>query len=169
MGSFTYLLENRRGVLVDVGEEKYLKGPNSQTVFFVNSSTDGTSYQGLTSLVLTRPDDKVMKIDLDYRVKIYSWYDSVSDVLSISIQIIQLDSKTTNFGYHDYQTLKISFNQSMIIYTDSTNVDDDFYIYGSVASGFDPSERAFTFNKPGPVVNYDVNIEVVISQFLFYL
>ncbi len=169
LGMFSYLLENRRGVLVEVGEEKYLKGPNSQTVFFVNGSTDGTSYQGLTSMILSRPDDKVMRIDLDYRVKIYAWFDSVSNVLSISIQIIQIDSKEANFGYHSYQTLKITYNQTNVIYTDSTNVDDNFYIYGSITPNFNPLERAFTFIKPGPVVNYDVNIEITVSQFLFYL
>jgi len=169
VGMFSYLLENRKGVLVEIGEQQYLKGPNSQTVFFVNGSTDGTSYQGLTNLILTRPGDKVMKIELDYRVKIYAWFDSVSDVLSISIQVIQIDSKATDFGYHNYQTLKITYNQTKIVYTDSTNVDDDFFVYGSTTSGFDSVERAFTFIKPGPVVNYDVNIEITISQFLFYL
>ena len=34
LGMFTYLMENRRGVMLDVGEHNYLKGPNSQRVFF---------------------------------------------------------------------------------------------------------------------------------------
>jgi hypothetical protein len=169
LGQFTYLLENRRGVLVEIGDHKYLKGPNAQTVFFVNGSTDGLAYQGLTNLTLLRPDDQVMKIELDYRVKIYSWFDSVSNVLSISIQIIQIDIKGATFGYHTYQTLKILYNQSSIVYSGSTNVDDDFHIYGSIVTGFVPSERAYTFIKPIPVANYDVNIEIVCSQFLFYL
>jgi hypothetical protein len=169
LGKFSFLLENRRGVLVDVGEHAYLKGPNSQTVFFVNGSTDGLTYQGLTNLKLMRPDDKVMKMELDYRVKVYSWFDSVSNILSISIQIIQIDIKGTSFGYHNYQTLKILYNQSSIVYLASTNVDDDFFVFGSIAQGFNPSERAFTFIKPVAVANYDVNIEIVSSQFLFYL
>lgn len=169
LGKFSFLLENRRGVLVDVGEHAYLKGPNSQTVFFVNGSTDGLTYQGLTNLTLMRPDDKVMKMELDYRVKVYSWFDSVSNILSISIQIIQIDIKGTSFGYHNYQTLKIFYNQSSIVYSASTNVDDDFFVFGSIAQGFNPSERAFTFIKPLAVANYDVNIEIVSSQFLFYL
>lgn len=169
LGKFTYLLENRRGVILEIGDHKYLKGPSAQSIFFVNSSTDGSSYQGLTNLTLMRPDDEVMKIELDYRVKIYSWFDSISNILSISIQIIQIDIKGTSFGYHDYQTLKILYNQTSIVYSDSTNVDDDFYIYGSLVTGFNPSERAYTFIKPIPVANYDVNIEIVSSQFLFYL
>ena len=169
LGKFSFLLENRRGVLVAVGDHAYLKGPNSQTVFFVNGSTDGLTYQGLTNLTLMRPDDKVMKMELDYRIKVYSWFDSVSNVLSISIQIIQIDIKTTSFGYHSYQTLKIFYNQSSIVYSGSTNVDDDFFVFGSIAQGFNPSERAFTFIKPLAVANYDVNIEIVSSQFLFYL
>lgn len=154
---------------MEIGDHKYLKGPNAQTVFFVNGSTDGLAYQGLTNLTLLRPDDQVMKIELDYRVKIYSWFDSVSNVLSISIQIIQIDIKGATFGYHTYQTLKILYNQSSIVYSGSTNVDDDFHIYGSIVTGFVPSERAYTFIKPIPVANYDVNIEIVCSQFLFYL
>ena len=169
LGKFSFLLENRKGVLVDVGEHAYLKGPNSQTVFFVNGSTDGLTYQGLTNLTLMRPDDKVMKMELDYRVKVYSWFDSVSNILSISIQIIQIDIKGTSFGYHNYQTLKILYNQSSIVYSASTNVDDNFFVFGSIAQGFNPSERAFTFIKPFAVANYDVNIEIVCSQFLFYL
>ena len=132
LGKFSFLLENRRGVLVAVGDHAYLKGPNSQTVFFVNGSTDGLTYQGLTNLTLMRPDDKVMKMELDYRIKVYSWFDSVSNVLSISIQIIQIDIKTTSFGYHSYQTLKIFYNQSSIVYSGSTNVDDDFFVFGSI-------------------------------------
>jgi hypothetical protein len=135
----------------------------------VNGSTDGSTYQGLTNLTLMRLDDKVMKIELDYRVRIYSWFDSISNVLSISIQIIQIDIKGPSFGYHDYQTLKITYNQSRIVYTDSTTVNDDFYIDGSIVQGFNPSERALTFIKPLAVVNYDVNIEIISSQFLFYL
>ncbi|MHA1532217.1 MAG: hypothetical protein ACTSR6_09495 [Candidatus Heimdallarchaeota archaeon] len=169
LGKFSYLLENRKGVLVEVGGHTYLKGPNSQTVFFVNGSTDGLTYQGLTNLTLMRPDDQVMKMELDYRVKVYSWFDSVSNVLSISIQIIQIDIKAISFGYHSYQTLKIIYNQSSIVYSDSTNVDDDFFVFGSIVQGFNPSERVFTFIKPFAVANYDVNIEIVSSQFLFYL
>ncbi|NHJ31761.1 MAG: hypothetical protein FK732_02755 [Asgard group archaeon] len=169
LGKFSYLLENRRGVLVEVGDHMYLKGPSEQTVFFVNGSTDGLTYQGLTNLTLMRPDDKVMKMELDYRVRVYSWFDSVSNILSISIQLIQIDIKGTDFNFYKYQTMKILYNQTNVVYSDSTTVNDDFFVFGSIAQGFDPFERAFTFIKPIPVASYDVNIEIIRSQFLFYL
>jgi hypothetical protein len=169
LGTLTYLMQNRRGALINEGEHRYLKGPSLQTHHFVNGSNDNLVYQGLTNLTLSRPEAKTMRIELEYRVRIYSWFDQNSNTLSITVNIIQLDIKGTEFEFHNTRSMKIVLNSTRIIYSDSTNVDADFYVDGSIApTGFSPSERALWFVKPGAVANYDVNIEIVVSQFLFY-
>ncbi|MHA1220714.1 MAG: hypothetical protein ACTSQB_03165 [Candidatus Heimdallarchaeota archaeon] len=169
LGSFAYTMENRRGVIINEGEHDYLKGPSIQNIFFVNGSYDSLNYQGLTNLTLSRPTEKGMRMELDYRVKIYNWYDQTNDVLSISIHILQLDIKGADFSFYSYQSLKVNYNDTRIVYSDTTNVATDFYLDGSIAPlGFAPYERALHFVKPGAVANYDVNIEIVVSQFLIY-
>jgi len=168
LGLFAFLLENRRGVILKEGESAYLKGPEKQQVFFVNGTADAETYQGLTNLTLQRPADKSMKIALDYRVRIYSWFDQTNNVLSITVNILQLAIKGTSFSFTNYQSLKIAFNTTSTIYSTSTTaVTSDFYLDASINS-FTLTERPLTFVKPGPVPNYDVTIDIVVSQFLLY-
>ena len=61
LGKFCYQLDGRQGVILPTGDSKYLKGPDDQYVFFVNGSDDGINYQGLTNIILMRPEDKTMK------------------------------------------------------------------------------------------------------------
>ncbi|NHJ38461.1 MAG: hypothetical protein FK731_00405 [Asgard group archaeon] len=169
LGTLTYLMQGRRGVLLNEGEHRYLKGPSLQSHFFVNGSNDNLVYQGLTNLTLLRPEDNTMRIELEYRVRIYSWFDQNTNTLSIIVNIIQLDIKGLEFEFFNTRSLKITLNSTREIYFDTTNVDSDFYVDGSIApTGFDPSERALWFVKPGAIANYDVNIQIVLSQFLFY-
>ena len=51
LGMLTYSLQNRRGVILDVGQHEYLKGPAIQNAFFINGSNDAITYQGLTNLI----------------------------------------------------------------------------------------------------------------------
>ena len=169
LGTLTYLMQGRRGVLINEGDHYYLKGPSLQSHFFVNGSNDNLIYQGLSNLTLLRPEDKTMRIELEYRVRIYSWFDQNSNTLSITVNIIQLDIKGTEFEFSNSKSMKIALNSTRVIYADSTNVDADFYVDGSIAvTGFNPSERALLFVKPSAIANFDVNIEIILSQFLFY-
>ncbi|HUT81190.1 MAG TPA: hypothetical protein VMZ29_08305 [Candidatus Bathyarchaeia archaeon] len=170
LGRFSYTLNNRRGVMINEGDHKYLKGPSTQKVFFVNGSADGVVYQGLTNLTLLRPAEKSMKMELEYRVRIYTWFDQTNNVLSITVNIIQIDIKATDFSFFSYNTLKINYNSSRTVYSTTTNVATDFYVDGSIDSqSFIPIERPLLFNKPSSVVNYDVNIEIVVNQFLLWV
>lgn len=170
LGKLSYTLNNRRGVIIDEGGHKYLKGPSVQEVFFVNGSTDGSSYQGLTNLTLLRPGEKSMKMELEYRVRIYSWFDQTNNILSITVNILQISIKGTEFSFFSYNTLKVNYNTTKIVYATTTNVATDFYVDGSITpQGFTSIERPLLFNKPVAVVNYDVNIEVVVNQFLFWI
>ncbi|MGC9780198.1 MAG: hypothetical protein HZR80_13215 [Candidatus Heimdallarchaeota archaeon] len=169
LGAFSYSLENRRGVILDVGQHRYLKGPKVQNTFFINGSDDGLTYQGLTNLTLSRTDEKAMKIELEYRARVYYWFDQTNNVLSVIINLVQIDINGVEFSFHDYNELVLAYNTTRTVYSTSANIDDDFFIDGSIASvGFNPSEPALTFIKPLAVANYDVNIDVVVSQILFY-
>ncbi|NHJ47368.1 MAG: hypothetical protein FK733_06220 [Asgard group archaeon] len=168
LGRLTYLMEGRRGVILNEGEYQYMKGPRVQSYYFINGSNSEVIYQGLTNLTLSRPTERSMQMELEYRVRIYSWFDQDTNTLSITVNIIQLSIKASEFEIHNSKNVKINYNSTQAIYSDSTNVDTDFFVEGSVAAGFNPSEQALWFDKPGAVVNYDVNIEVVVSQYLFY-
>ncbi|MHA1629848.1 MAG: hypothetical protein ACTSXO_05345 [Candidatus Heimdallarchaeota archaeon] len=167
LGVLAFLLENRRGVILKEGESSYLKGPNTQRYFFVNGSTTGETYQGLTNLTLMRPADKSMKISLDYRVRVYTWFDQTANILSITVNILQLAIKGTSFSFGSYHSLKIAYNTTGTIYAASTTVSSDFYVGGSI-NDFAFRERPLTFVKPGSVGSYTVDIAIQVSQFLFY-
>lgn len=170
LGRFSYSMNNRRGVMINEGDHKYLKGPSTQEVFFVNGSTTGTAYQGLTNLTLLRPAEKNMKMELEYRVRVYSWFDQTNNVLSITVNILQIDIKETELFFFNYNTLKVNYNNTRTVYSTTTNVATDFYVDGSINSqGFIPIERPLLFNKPVSVANYDVDIKIVVNQFLLWI
>lgn len=167
MGAFSFWMIGRQGSDIPVSTHKYLKGPDIQNNFFVNNS-DSSSYQGLTNLTLTRPETDIMKIELNYRVSLYYWYDQANDVLTVTINLLVIDIIGTKFMISSYNSLNIDYNESETIFTDSANISTDFYIDGSIAPGFDPFERVLNFAKPAAVGSYDVNIEVIANYFIFY-
>jgi hypothetical protein len=169
IGNFYYNLEGRKGVILQEGDHAYLKGPRIQNNFFVNSS-GGASYQGLTNLTMFRPLSDKMIISLDYRVACYHWYDQTNDVLSITVSIIQLEYTGIGNGLRGYYSLNLVNDLYETVYTASTTVDSDFYLDGSLSTtNFDSSERVISFIKPGTVINYDVNIEVVLTHISIYI
>jgi hypothetical protein len=168
LGRLSYRMEGRRSIIISEGDYQYLKGPSLQTHYFINGSNEDTIYQGLTNLTLMRPEQRTLEMELEYRVRVYSWFDSGSNTLSVTINLIQLESKAEEFYFYKSTVVKINYNSSQLIYSASTTIDTDFYVDGSVDPGLDPTERALWFVKPGAVASYDVNIEVVHSQFLFY-
>ena len=110
-----------------------------------------------------------MRIELEYRTRIYYWFDSTNEILYITVQIMQLAIKGSEFYFYNYQTLKINYNNSRVIYSASGQSTTNFNVYGYITS--EPiviSEQPLLFLKPGAVVDYDINIEVILSQFLFY-
>ncbi len=167
MGAFAFWMIGRQGSAINVNTHKYLKGPDIQNNFFVNNS-DSSSYQGLTNLTIIRPETDIMKIELNYRVSLYYWYDQTNDVLSITISLIIMDIIGTKFMISSYNTLNIHHNESETLFTDSATISTDFYVDGSIAPGFSPFERVLNFAKPAAVGSYDVTIEVVAYYFLFY-
>ncbi len=168
MGSFAYWLIGRQGSAINVDSHKYLKGPATQNNFFVNNS-DSSSYQGLTNLTLVRPETDIMNIELNYRVSLYYWYDQTNDVLSITISLLIIDIIGPKLMLSSFNTLNIGYNESETLFTDSATITTDFYVDGSIASGFSPFERVLDFAKPPAVGSYDVTIEIVASYLLFYI
>jgi hypothetical protein len=168
IGSFSYNLDGRDGVLIQEGDHAYLKGPRIQRDFFVNSTGGGT-YQGLSNLTLLRPLDKVMIISLDYRIGCYYWYDTINDVLSITVSIIQLETPGLGLSINGYYSLNIFYDSYETVYTASTNVDTNFYLEGSILPGFASPEQVITFLKPLTVVNYDVNMEVIVTHISLFV
>jgi len=169
LGSFSYNLEGRKGVILQEGDHAYLKGPAIQNNFFVNSS-GGSSYQGLTNLTMLRPASETMIIALDYRVGCYYWFDQTNDVLTITVSVIELEFPGLDLSLRGYNSLTLAYDLYETVYTASTNVDTDFYLDGSFsATDFNPSERAISFIKPVTVINYDVNIEVVVTHISIYV
>jgi len=169
LGGMEYIISNRKGVLIRIGEYEYLKGPNDQQVFFVNGSIESNVYQGLTNLTLMRPQDNEMRIYLDYRVNVYTWFDTTNNILSVTINMVQFSENVSDFNFISYSLLKINYNQTNTVYSNSAVVDTDFYIDGSIFSSFNPFERALTFVKPGTVGSYTVNIEVITSQMVLFV
>jgi len=169
IGSFSYLLEGRKGVILKEGDHTYLKGPSKQNNFFVNS-TGGASYQGLTNLTLLRPASETMIIALDYRVGCYSWFDQTNDVLTITINIVQLEIPYSYLAIRGYTSLTMVHDLYETVYTASTTVATDFYLEGTLSpTDYNPSENVITFIKPLTVINYDVNIEVLVSHISIYV
>jgi len=169
IGQFSFNLFGREGVILQEGDHVYLKGPSKQNNFFVNSS-GGASYQGLTNLTMLRPAVNEMIISLDYRVGCYFWFDQTNEVLSMTISIIQLEYIGVENKLRGYHSLNLVHDLYESIYTASTTVDTDFYLDGSLsATDFNPSERVISFLKPLTVIDYDVNIEVVVSHISIYI
>ncbi|NHJ04177.1 MAG: hypothetical protein EAX90_05095 [Candidatus Heimdallarchaeota archaeon] len=168
LGAFTYTIIGRQSSLLPVGDFEYLKGPSSQPLFFVNNS-EAEVYQGLTNLTSSRPTNEESRLELDYRVSLYYWYDQVNDVLSISLNLIILAIKGTAFQLYSFNALKMNYNQTKILYSDSTTVSSDFFVDGTITSHETPAtQRVLDFTLPSAVVNYDVNIEVKASYIVFY-
>jgi len=168
LGAFTYTIIGRQSSLIPVGEFEYLKGPSNQPIFFVNNS-EAEVYQGLTNLTSSRPANEEARIELDYRVSLYYWYDQVNDVLSIELNLIILAIKGTTFQLYSFNQLKMNYNHTMILYSDTTTVSSDFYVDGTITSRENPAtHRVLDFTIPATVVNYDVNIEVKASYIVFY-
>ena len=169
LGAFTYTIEGRDNSIIPTRTFEYLKGPSSQPLFFVNN-TEMSIYQGLTNLTLSRPQNDLSIISLDYRVSIYYWYDQTNDILSISVNFIVIQIKTSQLLLSTYNIMKMSYNQTSILFTDTTTVSSDFYVEGSITSLDNPSaQRAMNFQIPVTVANYDVEIEIKASYILFYV
>ena len=167
MGAFAFWMIGRQGSDIPVGTHKYMKGPAIQNNFFVNN-TDSSSYQGLTNLTLIRSQTDIMKVELNYRVSLYYWFDQTNEVLTITINMLIMDILSPKFLVSSYNNLKIFHNESETLFSDSTNINTDFYVDGSIAPGFSPSERVLDFEKPVTVGSYDVNIEVIASYLILY-
>lgn len=169
IGSFSYNLEGRKGVILQEGDHAYLKGPSIQNNFFVNSSGDA-GYTGLSNITMIRPASDVMIIALDYRVGCYYWFDTTNEILTITINIVQLEYTGIGYGLRGYYSLNLAHDLYESVYTASTTVATDFYLDGSLSpTDFNPSERVISFIKPLTVVNYDVNIEVLVSHISIYV
>ena len=169
LGAFAYTIEGRDNSILPTGTVEYLKGPASQPIFFVNN-TEMSVYQGLTNLTLSRPANDLSIISLDYRVSIYYWYDQTNDILSISVNLIVIKIKTSQLLFSTYNIMKMSYNQTSILFTDSTTVPSDFYVEGTITSSDNPTaQRVLNFPIPIAVANYDVTLEIKASYILFYV
>jgi len=84
--------------------------------------------------------------------------------------LLNLNSQGLDLSLRGYNSLTLAYDLYETVYTASTNVDTDFYLDGSFsATDFNPSERAISFIKPVTVINYDVNIEVVVTHISIYV
>ncbi|MEA2070321.1 MAG: hypothetical protein U9O98_03430, partial [Asgard group archaeon] len=165
LGALSFYLFTRGG-LITIGDHRYLKGPNYQPVFFLNQSTQNY-YSDITNLTLMRPYDRTMKIELNYRPVLYSWFDQTNNHLSISIGIMIIEPLYDDYYFSSYGELKINYNKTETIFTTNTSTTDDFIVRGSInPSTFIPYEQVLTFEKPTGVTTYTVSIEIFGSYFL---
>ncbi|MFW9924714.1 MAG: hypothetical protein ACFFDW_15645, partial [Candidatus Thorarchaeota archaeon] len=169
LGAFSYWIIGRRGSIIPLRDHSYLKGPKVQTQFFVNN-TDSNTYQGLTNLTMTHPESQMFKIELNYRISLYYWFDQTSNTLSITVNVIFLNIKGQNLLLTQFNVLKLKYNHTSILYENSiTNIDSDFYVDGAFSPLFNPYERVLEFTKPGSIVDYNVEIQMIGSYFTLFL
>ena len=155
--------------MIPTNGHKYLVGPSNQPCFFINN-TDSDYYQGLTNLTLLRPDSSIMKIELDYRVSLYHWYDTTNDILNIDINLIVLMIDTPILRFNDYDVFKISNNRTDLLFTDTATSAQPFIVDGtSHHDGTSSSHNVLTFIKPLGVGTYDINIAISATYIELYL
>ncbi|MBD3191996.1 MAG: hypothetical protein GF308_15220 [Candidatus Heimdallarchaeota archaeon] len=164
LGRFAYNYYGR-GAMISQGGEKYLKGPVAQPVFFINDTLEG-SYNGLTRLLLTRPLDRTMKISLDYRVQLYSWFDTSNNQLNIRLNLILLEVNGNEISFTNYNRMKLFYNRTETLDTRSWSLNSRFFVEGTLSpNNFSPKDSALTFEHPTPGTTYSVSIEIIGNYF----